>query len=228
MRKHRIGLIVLVVVGIWVLATALTLADSPQEHGRALGPEQETIPAETIPAPTPIPTVQAGDLSIQYSGGPNPLCAGWNLYYTLRLTNTNTTSALTNLVVTDTIPAGTWYNEGDMSGDLVGVYDEISNSITWQTASLGPEEGIRIELLLHSLSGQQDGTWITNTMGIAADQVMPRTDVSVGSVVDSSICPPPTATPTHTPTVTPTATITPSPTSESSERVFLPLMWHQN
>ena len=227
MRNYRIGLIILVVVGLWVLGAALTVADAPHDNARRGAISLDA----TIPAPTAIPTLTAGDLVIQYSGGPSRLCSGWNLYYTLRLTNTHTSQAITNLSITDTIPAGAWFNEGEMSGDIIGTYYPGSNTIYWDTPSLAPQQGIRIELMLHTLSGQADGTWITNTMRINADPLDSPVEAKMGSVVDSSKCPAPSATPTvtpsRTPTLTPTATATATPTSTPvlDRLLFLPLVF---
>ena len=233
MRKHKIGLIILVVVGLWVLGVALSMADAPQRDV-VLG---AVAPDATIPAPTTVPDLTAGDLVIQYSGGPSRLCPGWNLYYTLRLTNTHTGQSFTNLSITDAIPAGTWFNEGEMSGDIIGTYHPASNTIYWDTPSLAPQQGIRIELILRSRSGPSDGTWITNTMRIDADQLAAPVEAAVGSVLDSSECPAPSATPTVTPSVTPTltqtATVTATPTTTATptstpvldRRLFLPLVY---
>lgn len=62
---------------------------------------------------------------------------GDTLTYTVKVTNTGT-SALTGVVLTDAIPAGTTYVAGSASGG--GVFNSGTNKLTWAVGSLAPAE----------------------------------------------------------------------------------------
>ena len=171
-------------------------------------------------------------LEVSLVGCPQTFCPGWNLYYTFELTNTWQIS-LTNLVISDTLPADTCCPANGAGTALPLTYNEGANIVTWGMSVVGPGETVHLELVLHSFSTLRTGEIVTNTFCYIADQllvqnageIVPNTflyipnqplvpnERSVGLVVDEALCPPEeTATPTPTMTPTPTATATATPT----------------
>ena len=168
-------------------------------------------------------------LDATLTGGPDPFCPGYTLYYTLIVTNTAST-AINNLVISDTLLAGRTCCPADGPGTMVaGAYNEAINTVVWDVGTLAIDDVVRIELELHSFSNTPSGETITNTFDLNADEFAGPVQVSLGMTADESACgatatptatstPTPTATPT--PTSTPTATLTPTPTPTATPRGF--------
>jgi len=233
MNRRMIGIVVVALLLVWAAAAALVRADNggDQAYVASQAPQDEpTIPPEptATSTATPIPM----QVEVTLTGGPARFCSGWNLYYTFRLTNTHPTDALTNLVVTDAVPLGTWYAPGGITGTISGTFDAENNLLTWQAPSVEAGEAVEARLTLHSYSGLAPGTIITNTFVYAGDQLEEPGQVELGLAADPSICPTATptptrtSTPTRTATATETATATPTRTASPTLKpgMFLPLI----
>ena len=152
---------------------------------------------------------------VALTGAPEPFCPGYTLYYTLMMTNT-TDTAISNLVISDTLPALWTCCPVDGPGTMIaGAYDLGSNTVVWDLSALGVDQVVRIELELHSFTTTPPGETVTNTFVLAADKFPGSGQVSLGMTADDSACAP-VATPTHTPTPTNTPTSTPTPTPTST------------
>ena len=137
-------------------------------------------------------------LAISKADRNDPVPATWNIYYTIHITNTSTLS-LTNVLVTDTIPSGTYF----VAADGHGIY--ANGIVTWTIASLVSGSPLTLHLTLgtpFTLRGV-----VTNTVAASVAGSRPVTDTET-----TTITAPPPPPPTYTPTPTPTYTATPTPT----------------
>ncbi|MBM4429123.1 MAG: DUF11 domain-containing protein, partial [Chloroflexi bacterium] len=109
------------------------------------------------------------------------------------------TSPLSGVVVTDTLPVGTYF----ISADMAGSGSPGSPTVTWLVGALGP--GMSVEL--HLTAGTEPTTLgtVTNTVAVSAQGTAPVTSTETTTIT----APPVTA----TPTVTRTATVTATPTA---------------
>ena len=154
--------------------------------------------------------------------GPSSPCPGWNLYYTLELTNTHSITPLTGLVVTDALPVGTWF-AGEASGSLPVEYDAAHRVLTWRSEVITPGTGIVLYVTLRTYSSLKPGTHITNTFVYSASELARSGTVSGLSTV--AHCSTATPQPTNTLTPTPTPTITATP---KGPRVYLPVIFRRH
>jgi len=250
MSKKAMWMAIVVLVLLWAVAALLVRAEvavRPTQGGILAAAErllEPTIPVEPTSTATleptetatlePTPTATPGVASVQVSltGGPTVLCAGYNLYYTFRLTNTSSVEPLLNLVITDIVPLGTWYAVGGLGGTIPGEFNSEINALIWHTGVISPGQMVEAKLTLRSYSGQRNGTVISNTFTYAATSLREPDGATLISVVDIRACPKTdTPTPTRTVTKTPTATRTviqkatetPTP-SPTKWRYFLPLI----
>jgi hypothetical protein len=114
---------------------------------------------------------------------------------------------LTNVVLSDTLPAGVCCPVDLPGSDVPLTYDEQSRIATWQIGTIATGETATIGVSLHSLSSVPSGTVISNTFTLLVDELDQPIVAEGGLTADSSICaatPTPTATPSPTPTLTPT------------------------
>jgi len=210
-----------------------TIPVEPTATGTPEPTETATLEPTETPTLTPSPTATLEMVRVQVSlaGGPTTLCPGYNLYYTFRLTNTSTLRPLTNLVITDMVPLGTWYAAGGLGGTISGTFDSEINAVIWRAAVLSPRQMVEAKLTLHSYSSLRTGTIISNTFVYAATSLANPGEAMLASVVDIRACPK-TSTPTPTRTATrtltptrtalkPTETLTPTP---GRWRYYLPLI----
>jgi len=149
----------------------------------------------------------------QLEAGPLSPCPGWNLYYDLTITNTMTITPLMSLVITDSLPAGTWF-AGDSGGDCPAQYDPQSRTITWAADPLPPGQALHINWELRSYSWLQPNTAISNTIIYADPELEGQGHVTGVSTI--ALC-----NPAHTPTPQPTPEPTRTPT-RISYQVSLP------
>ena len=138
----------------------------------------------------------------------NYFCPGWSQRYDIEIHNT-TGITLTNVVVTDTLPAALRFSDTSFPDGTSthGTYVSASHEVVWKIATL-PVDGIaRLHLHVYILSTTAEGTSVENLARLVSDQVAVP-DVGITFVVN---CPLP-ATPTATLTRTPTRTISPTAT----------------
>ena len=138
----------------------------------------------------------------------DPVPATWNIHYVLHIDNVSTITC-TNVVVTDTKDARTYYDES-----LPGFTDRLSeDTFTWHVGSIGPGQR-RTILLIVTTGPSLAGRTVRNRAWVSSDQ-----SPSVSATRDTRVGPPPatnTPMPTHTatPTSTPTATATATRSSD--------------
>jgi len=172
--------------------------------------------AQAVAIPTGLVESQSSQISGRFYGddpdgaeselqaGPLTPCPGWTLYYDLTITNTMTITPLTGLVISDSLPAGTWY-AGDSGGDCPAHYDSQSRTITWPADPLPPGHVLRINWELRSYSWLGAGTAISNTIVYAATELEGQGRVTgVSTIAHCSPAHTPTPQPTPEPTCTPT------------------------
>jgi uncharacterized repeat protein (TIGR01451 family) len=87
-----------------------------------------TVLPEPTPTPTPLP-----EIVVEKTGPEEPLFIGeyGNISYNIEVTNPGM-QAVSDVVVTDTLPVGTEF----LSSSDSGVYDSESNSVVWTIESL--------------------------------------------------------------------------------------------
>lgn len=137
--------------------------------------------------------------------------ASWNWDYAITVTNT-TASDLSNVVLTDTLPAHTY-----LIALPAGSVLNPNGSVTWSLGTLPPGATQTLRLELRTFSYVRG--LITNTVTATFDGGLPVTAYDTTTIVEppatATYTPSPTYTPTRTstPTSTPTATSTPTPTN---------------
>ncbi|MFH1084778.1 MAG: cohesin domain-containing protein [Chloroflexota bacterium] len=137
------------------------------------------------------------------------ICPGWNPHYTLRVANP-LAKPLTNLVITDHLPAGTCCATDGPRSDLAGVYDATRGVMVWQVARLDPGAELRLHVVLHVYRTAPHGMPLRNVVAYFANGYAGEATAPV-VVVDRNLCavaaqPWPTFTPTPTPLPPPTRT----------------------
>jgi hypothetical protein len=233
-KRKALLLTVAVIAAIWCGAAALVAAESATGVVAAAArpldeptiPASPTVPPDPTATPTPDP-VTPDVLALALNVGPQSLCPGYNLYYTLRITNTSSVAPMPSLVITQSLPLGTWYGGEAIQGTLPGSYVAGDNLLRWSVASLAPGQSLNTSYLLHTYSSLPSGTLITSTFVYTSPALVASGLISDTVTVNRSACaatatPTVTASPTRTstPTVTPTATAT----SVKDRIAYLPLM----
>jgi hypothetical protein len=147
----------------------------------------------------------------------DPVPATWNIRYTLFVTNTSKVG-LSNVVVTDTLPVGTFF----VSADMGGAYD--SGVVTWAIPNLDPGSGAELHLTLGThctLRGVITNTVIASVAGTAILTGTETTAITGPPATHTptlTLANPPTPTHTQTPTHTPLPTEGPAPTGTFEPR----------
>lgn len=191
-----------------------------------------------------LPVVACVDLALSKLAWADWACPGWNMRYTVLVTNTSAI-ALSGLVVTDVLPART-YLIPEFSTAPAAQTDEY---VRWEMDTLGAGATARFDLTLHILSGTPIGSLLSNWVEAVSVQsataitttrdlpvvecpageptVAPTTTSSPTATASATATPSPTMTPTGTPSPTQTATATAVPTlppTVAPREVFLPLV----
>jgi uncharacterized repeat protein (TIGR01451 family) len=139
----------------------------------AAGPQQRTrIGAFRFPS------CNAADLAITKTDAPDPVVAGQDLTYTIHVTNNGPADA-TNVVVTDTLPAGTTYLTSSIvcTGGAVRTCNlgDLANGASTSFT-------ITVKVAANLLSSIPAGTTnITNTASVAATELDPDTSNNTAS-----------------------------------------------
>lgn len=149
-----------------------------------------------------------GGLALTKAATPNPVQPGQLVTYTLTVTSYYT-ATLTNVSISDTVPAGTTF----VSASTPYAGPDINGAVQWPLGSLTLGETRVVTLVVRTNAGLADGTPITNIAQIASTQGL--TDTAT-AVVRISTAPPLTPTTTASPSRTPTRTQTPTPTPTSA------------
>lgn len=121
------------------------------------------------------------DLAITKSVDVTQALRGNPLLYTMKVTNTGQ-GTLTNLVVSDAIPAGTNYLGGSATGG--GVFDSASDKLTWSFASLDPGASMIVSFKVTIKPGAP--AQIVNVAIAKADQAGPK-EASATTVLSGAL-----------------------------------------
>jgi uncharacterized repeat protein (TIGR01451 family) len=124
---------------------------------------------DLIPTITTTPS-GVGTLTIMKTASPNPVANGQILTYTITVANTGTTT-LTNLTVTDTIPAGT--NLVTTSAPPGFTTTTTAALVTFTSPSLAPLSSATLQVQVRVTGAA--GPTITNVATATADGVAPVT-----------------------------------------------------
>ena len=145
-------------------------------------------------------------LTIQKTATPNPVHSGQPLTFVMTATN-YLTETLTNVVISDTIPAQTTF----VAASIPHTGPDSNGVVNWPIGSLAPGASTSITLVV-----QVAGTFQGTILNVA--QVYSQEGYADEAQVTVLVVPEPTATPapTHTPTQTPTATATPTHTATAT------------
>jgi uncharacterized repeat protein (TIGR01451 family) len=137
-------------------------------------------------------------LEISKSHFPQTVTATWDFWYYIDVTNPGALP-VTNVVITDTLPAGV--AAYSVQPSMGGVFDGV-NTVVWNIPSLGANSTVRVAIKARTYSTAA-GKCITNWAWAKSDQTGPPVSASDSTCV---VAPPPvqpTATPVPTPTPTP-------------------------
>lgn len=178
----------------------------------------EPLPIDLDGAPRFVGTVDMGAyeaaalaaLEIRKTDLSDPVPATWKIYYTIRVTNT-TAAVLDPVVITDTLPAGTYFVSADLGG--VGSYGSLV--VVWEV-ELYPGEAIDLHVVLGSfstLSGVIANYAAVWSPGVGFAETTETTTITSA--------PPRPPTPTPTPTPVPTATPPPPATIGDSLDTYI-------
>ncbi|MBP8001374.1 MAG: VWA domain-containing protein [Chloroflexi bacterium] len=137
-------------------------------------------------------------LTIQKTAHPNPVYSGQSVTFVMTATN-YLTETLSNVVISDTIPAQTTF----VTASMPHTGPDSQGIVTWPIGSLAPGASASVTLVV-----QVTGTFQGTVLNVA--QVYSQEGYTDEAQVTVLVVPEPTATPTSTPT--PTRTPTPTPT----------------
>jgi hypothetical protein len=135
------------------------------------------------------------------------ICGGNPLRFSLTVENAGDTS-LTNVTFRDTLPTGSYFSWG---GSSPGVQIFSEHEVGWSVSSIAAQSQKTLYLEVSTSASLAEGTVITNTLRVAADEV-PETVVYTSVVIQCASNGTPSPTPTRTPTSSPSPTNSPSPT----------------
>lgn len=112
---------------------------------------------------------KSADLSIAKSAAVGTISAGETLLYNLTVANAGSSSA-TNIVVTDTLPAGVTFNPGLSDTNCTAA----GSTVTCTFASLAAAADFTFVIAVDLPSSLADGTELTNTASVDADEDDPN------------------------------------------------------
>lgn len=175
---------------------------------------QTTVKECLIQTPTPTP-VEQQRLQVSKRDWHDPLCVHWKQRYTIAVTNTSDLP-LTGVVVSDTLPVGTYTNATLLAESSPGAaYDAAHKWVYWTVGTLPARASLRLYLELGTNSWLWEGAVITNTVYVDANESLAATAEASTTMTRLGYCgyPTPTATTSPTPEATATATPTVTPTT---------------
>lgn len=119
-------------------------------------------------------------ITLTKTDSPDPVVPGANITYTMAWTVAN--ANVTNLVLTDVIPANTTF----VSASAPGVYDAVSNTVTWNigAAAIG---NYSATLVVKVNSPLTNGTKINNTATIDSAETTPIAAVAQTTVTSGPV-----------------------------------------
>jgi len=184
-----------------------------------------TQSVEPVTTTCELPVVACVDLALTKLAWADWACPGWNMRYTVLVTNTSAI-ALSGLVVTDVLPART-YLVPEFSTAPAAQTDEY---VRWEMDTLDAGATARFDLTLHVLSGTPIGSLLSNwveAVGVQSPSVVTTTcDLALVECPAGEPTVAPTTTPsptaTATPTATPTDTTSPTPSATATSVATLP------
>ncbi|MEU8075206.1 hypothetical protein AB0B31_07125 [Catellatospora citrea] len=128
---------------------------------------------DDVRASVPTDVTASADLSVTKTDSPDPVTAGEQLKYTIVAVNAGPSNA-ENVVLTDTLPAGTTFVES--SGDAVCTAEEPGEVVcTLGTLAVGPE-GRTVKLTVLVGADVPDGTTLTNSVTVSSTTTDPNGD----------------------------------------------------
>ncbi len=154
----------------------------------------------------------APSLAISKSASPDPVVAGEELTYLLTITNTGQT-ALSDIVVSDTIPANTTFVSAGYFDGNWGVWVPSrgeTGTVRWEAqVPLPSQQAMQLQLVV-LVAPATAGSVINDSYDVRAGDAGP---VMGRPVTVRVVAPPPTPTPKPTLTPTPAPSFTPTPTA---------------
>ncbi|NQV33403.1 MAG: DUF11 domain-containing protein [Phycisphaeraceae bacterium] len=121
--------------------------------------------------------------SSDYNPVTGQVLPGGILTYVIDVNNFDPQSPADEVIVIDSAPEGLQFIGASLAGDSNGVYDPFSRTFTYEQPSLGPLQGIHIELTFVVDDGLPGGTVLTNSV-IALSDGAPPSDDSVNVIVN--------------------------------------------
>jgi len=151
-------------------------------------------------------------LTVQNEPWQTTICAGRPLRFTITVENTGDT-ILTNLLVRDILPYGSFFSAG---GSSPGAQIFSDREVGWALGSLDAHSRKTLYLEVSTALYLTEGTTITNTVRVRANEApeaLSYSEVLVQCAAQQTPSPTPTRTASPTPSPTPTPTRTASPTA---------------
>ncbi len=194
--------------------TATATATATRTPTRTSTPTRTATRTRTAtPTVTPIPPLRITKSSVPA----DPVPASWNVYYTVQIHNTSA-AACTNVVITDTIDARTYYVASAPVAQRIDAYTYV-----WHlgTVASGDQRSVQLTVATGpSLAGQT----LHNRATVDCDQGIPLSVVRDTRIGPLPVTETPTRTASATPSPTGTPTVTPVPTATAVGHVNLRVM----
>ena len=158
----------------------MTNADAGTTKTNTASETQDTYNPTPITDKTATINVNNAALTITKTANQANYNVGNNVDYTIQVTNSGPNTA-TNVVVTDTLPAGLTY----LSSTMGGVYDSATRTVTWTIASL--DNGVHFLAAVSAIvTSDAAGKTVTNTLQAKDDQMVDPVSTSASIYVPSA------------------------------------------
>jgi uncharacterized repeat protein (TIGR01451 family) len=110
----------------------------------------------------------SADLEVVKVDAPDPVAAGANVTYTITVTNAGPSDAQ-NVVVTDTVPAGTTFVSASIDPGSGGSVMLVGDTITYTVPTIAAGASVLATLTVNVNAGTSDGTVLSNTVFVSSD-----------------------------------------------------------
>ncbi len=156
-------------------------------NGSVAGESYDSNNANNLATAT-VDVVSKADIQITKTDSPDPVIAGQDLTYDIRVSNAGPSTAR-NVVMQDTLPSGVTFAGYTVSGGTGTCSMLGSNPLSCDLNNLSPGQSVRVIVTVHVNADVPHGTLLTNTAvasSSATDEVPGNNTASAGTLVNAS------------------------------------------